>query len=104
MSVKNKKQTPIRLYPDQIEKIKAKTVQDGITFQKLAEVLFTAYLKGNKEINRLVEQFADDKKNKKKRYSFNEMEADELYRILEEEYSPLKYIEDARREIEDDQD
>jgi hypothetical protein len=102
MSIKNKKQTPLRLYPDQIINIKAKIVEDKITFQKLGEILFGAYLKNNKEIMRLVKKYADEKYARKRRYTFDEMEADELLRKIENEYSPLKEFNTIMEDIENE--
>jgi hypothetical protein len=85
-----RKQCPIRLWEDDYNKVKAKIVQDKLTFQKLAEVLFKAYLDGNKEILKLVEKYSDQKSEKRRRYNqFTDFEADKILRIIEGEISPL---------------
>lgn len=104
MSVEEKKQCQIRLYPEQIDKIKAKVVQDKITFQKLAEILFGAYLKGNKEINRLVQKYADDKYSRQRRYSLTESESEELLRKLEMNHSPVKQFSEIYDEALEDEE
>ena len=90
MSAKDKVQAPIRFYPEQYEKIREKAQYDGLTYQKLAEVLFRLYLKNNKEVmkhvNKFVEQLGGQVKNKP---MFNEIESDDLLRLIEERYSPL---------------
>jgi len=101
MPVSEKKQCPIRLYPDQIKKIKAKVMQDKLTFQKLAEILFSAYLKDNKEIKRLVQRHADEKYARRRRYQLTDMEAEELLRRIAKE-SPYSEIDEAMEELDDE--
>ena len=101
MTVKDTRQMiPLRLYPDVHEKIKAKVVQDKLSVQKLGEILFTAYLQGNKEIARLVERHADEKHAKRRRYSLDEAEADEFLRKIElENISPLQQFNEMLDEV-----
>jgi hypothetical protein len=103
MSVKEKIQCPIRLYKDQYQRVRAKASEDNISFQKLGEVLFGAYLKGNKEIMKLVEKHASEKSTKKKRGELTDLERDELLRVIEQEYSPLRELEETIQEIDDEQ-
>lgn len=70
--------------------------------QKLSDILFKAYLKDNKEIMKLVTKYADDKKNKKKRYGMTELEAEDIMSRIEE-YSPLSDIDKAFKEIDKDE-
>lgn len=93
---------PIRLYEGQYKKIKVKVAEDNISFQKLAEVLMSAYLKNNKEIKRLVAEYSDIRNSKRRRYELNEIEKSEILRKIEEEYSPLRNLEEAIEEIEDE--
>ena len=102
MTVREKDQHPVRIYSDDWEKLKVKTKSDGISFQKLTEVLFKAYLKKNKEIMRLVDKFVEDKGTRKNRMGLDEIEADEILRMIEEEYSPLRTIEEVKRELENE--
>jgi len=99
---RKKEQHPVRIYSDTWEKLRVQTQADGITFQKLTEVLFTAYLKKNKEIKRLVQDFVEKKGTRKKRTGLDAMEADELLRLIEEEYSPLRLIEEVNEEMKNE--
>jgi len=98
MASKDKIQCPIRLYKDQYEKVRYKCAEDRITFQKLAEVCFQAYLKDNKEIRRLIKVWADNKYARKKRPILSDIESDELLRIIEEEHTPLRDLADTAGE------
>ena len=99
MASKEKIQCPVRLYKDQYKKIKAKVIEDQITFQKLAEVLFNAYLKNNKEIARLVQKYGDEKNSKRRRFGLNSAEKEELLRMIEKECSPLYDLQKTIEEI-----
>jgi len=103
MKTNVKEQHPVRIYRDTWEKLKVKTDTDGLSFQKLTEILLQAYLKGNKEVTRLVTSFAEKKGLRKNRSSLDEMEADELLRLIEEEYSPLRLIEEVDEEFRDEE-
>jgi hypothetical protein len=94
----------VRIYPDIKEQLLAKLQLDGLSFQSMFEVLTTAYLKNNKETQRLVEKFAESKKNKKKKNELNDMERDELLRVIEREYSPLRDLEGAIKETEEEEE
>ena len=82
-----KKQCQIRFYPDEFERIQVKGKEDGVNYQQLGEILFGAYLKNNKHINKLVRKFVESKSDKTR--SFDDMERNDLFRLLEEN-SPLK--------------
>jgi len=97
-----KKQAPLRFMPDDWKKIKAKMVVDKITYQKLGEILFKAYMRNNKEIMKLVLKYADDKENKKKRYGVTELEAEEILKYAEQ-HSPLSDFDEAIKELEDEE-
>jgi hypothetical protein len=100
MSIKDKVQCAIRLYKDDFIKVKTKVIEDNISLQVLGEVLYGAYLKNNKEIMRLVKRRADERHTNKRKYSLDEVERDELLRLIEKEYSPLK---EAIQEIENEE-
>ncbi len=86
---KERQLCPVRLHKDIYERVKAKTVLDKVTFQKLIEICLRGYLKDNKEIMRLVKKYADEKYLRKSRHNaFTELEEDEILRKLEEA-SPL---------------
>ena len=46
--------------------------------------------------------YGSDKASRKRRYSFDEFEADEILRKIEEEYSPLKDFNDATEELKNE--
>lgn len=85
--------TPIRLFESDYMKIKEKVAMDNVTFQKLVEVLLLAYIKGNKEIQSIVNKYADEKSSKKRRYALNEIESNELLKFIENEESPLRHLD-----------
>jgi len=101
MAYKDKKLHPLRLYPDEYAKIMLKAKEDGITFQKLGEIFFKAYMKDHKPTRRLVEKYIETHATKKSKSPYNEMEADEILRLIEKEYSPLTDLEKAQQEIDD---
>jgi hypothetical protein len=71
-------------------------MEDHLTFQKLVEVLLYAYLKDNKHIKEIVKQFSDFKNDKKRRNQLDDLEANEILRLIEEEYSPLRVMDKAK--------
>lgn len=98
MKSSDKHQKLVRLPPDQIIKLEAKLKLDNITYQKLTELLIKAYMKDNKEIMRIVKKYVEEKGTKRKS-SLNELEKDELYRILEDQYSPMRDIAEIVRDL-----
>jgi len=103
MAVKDKVQCPVRMYKDQYNKMREKASEDGMTFQKLSEILFNAYLKDNKGIRKLVEKYADSKHSRKKRPVLDNLESEELLRIIEQEHTPLRDLEKLIKEELDDE-
>lgn len=97
-----KKQCPIRLWEDDYQKVKAKTVLDKTNFQKVGEILFKLYLENNKEVMRAIQKYVDEKSAKRRRHNeFTDFERDELLRRIESDVSPIgkdfeKIIEDKR--------
>jgi hypothetical protein len=102
MSSKDKKMVPIRVYPDKYQKLTDKLKEAGLSLQKFTEVLIDAYLKNNKEIMRLVGQRVEDKKNKKNSNELDDEEREEVFRVIEKEYSPLREVNEAIEEIDDE--
>lgn len=100
--MKQKEQHPVRIYPDDWEKLKVKVKADGLSFQRLTEVLFRGYLKNNKEIKRLVRDFVESQGSRKSRAGLDEIEADELLRLIEEKHSPIRFIHEVDEEMNDD--
>mgnify|MGYP006921281378 CR=1 FL=1 len=95
---------PIRLPKDDLDKVKAKVIQDQLTFQKLVEILLNAYVKGNKAIADIVAPFADAKNAKKRGFKLDDLEVSEILTLIEEEYSPLRSVEKAVKEIDLDEE
>lgn len=71
-------------------------MDDHLTFQRLVEVLLRAYLKDNKHVKELVKQYSDVKNDKKRRNQLDDLEANEILRLIEEEHSPLRLMEKAK--------
>ncbi len=59
-----RKMVPLRFFEGDYERLRAKIVQDHLTFQGLVETLTLAYLKGNKEIMKLVATAASEASEK----------------------------------------
>lgn len=102
---KYKKQTAVRIFPDDFEKLKARLVVDSITLQKLFDILVKSYLSGNEEIQKLVDKYKDSRASKKRRYTLTEMEANDILSHIEQ-FNPLnenkKNIKEALKELEDE--
>lgn len=98
MAAKDKKQCQLRFYTDTYDKIKNKLDADGINYQQLGDLLFGAYLKNNREVTRLIKQFTENKKGKRKRNQLSEREKDDLFRLIELEHSPLRKFEETTDE------
>jgi hypothetical protein len=94
-----KAQTAIRFWPEDFAILKKKLTTDGITLQKLCEVLVKAYMNNNKEVMSIVMKHADDKKNKKKRYAISEVESDDILNYIERN-SPLKDFNSVVEKLE----
>ena len=94
-----KVQVLFRIWAEELLLLKKKLTTDGITLQKLYEILTKYYLNDNKEIMNIVEKHANDKTNKKKRYSISEMEADDILNYIERN-SPLKDVNSVIEKIE----
>jgi len=92
----------IRLFKSDWDLIRAKTRKEGITYQKLMEVLIKAYLKDDPNIMKLVQKYADDKENKKKRYGITELESDDIMSSIEK-FNPLSEVETILKEIKENE-
>ena len=77
-----KKQCQLRHWPDDHKRIQAKLKEDGLSYQKLGEALFKAYLNNNKEIRKVIETYLKIKP--KEQSSSMEMSEDEVHSILNE--------------------
>lgn len=95
MAAKDKKQCQLRFYTDIYDKIKNKLDADGMNYQQLGDLLFGAYLKNNREVTRLVKQFTENKKGKRKRNQLSEKEKDDLFRMIELNHSPLRNLKEG---------
>jgi len=103
MSQREKKQCPLRFHQDIYVKIREKAESEGLNYQQLGDLLFGAYLKNNREVMRLVKRFAENQKDKNKKNKLSDIERDELFRLIETEYSPLGDLERTIKGIEDEQ-
>ena len=88
VAARDKKQCQIRFYADEFDRIQKKCKEEGLNYQQLGDVLFGAFLKNNKHIMRMVSKFVESKHSKDRKYLFNELDKNELFRMLEEQ-SPL---------------
>jgi len=79
MKKDTRKQRMVRLHDSMWKKIKAKTVLDKLTYQKLVEVLLTEYINGNKYLEKIVQKYSSDKLAAKRRHSFSQDEAEQLF-------------------------
>jgi len=91
MAAREKKQCQIRFYADEFEKIQEKAKLDGLSYQQLGDVLFSAYLRDNKHVRKLVDKFVESKNKKDRKFRLDDIERNELLRLIEEEHSPLRY-------------
>jgi hypothetical protein len=98
MRVEFKRQCQLRFSQVEFDRITSKAKEDGLTYQKLGELLFGAYLKDNKEVRRLVDRYTESKQDKKQ---LNTLEKSDLLQLIEDEYSPLKKLEKAIKEAPD---
>lgn len=90
MVAKEKKQCQLRFYSDEFEKIQEKCKEEDISYQRVGEILFGAFLKNNKEVMKLVRKYVEDHRDRKKNPTLDELERNDLYRLLESQ-SPLTH-------------
>jgi len=83
---------PIKLNKTDRDKSKIKLVEDKLSFQKMMEVCFYAYMKNNKAIMELVAPYADIKNDKKRRKELTELEAMDILKLIEQE-NAFKFAE-----------
>lgn len=98
-----KVQKIVRFHEDQIKKIEAKLLIDHISFQKAVEIMFKLYLKNNREIARAIEKHIEENKSSRRRGTLSETEIDNLHRLLETEYSPLRDVDSALEELKNEE-
>jgi hypothetical protein len=96
-----RRQCQLRLWEDDWKRLEAKVVVDGVTYQKIGELLLLEYLNGNKEIMKIVEKYKNDKEAKKKRRhnSFDNLQLNELTKIIEQESPFEDEIKQAYEEL-----
>lgn len=90
---------PIRLPKTEYDKCKIKVTEDHLTFQKVMEVLFFAYMKDNKHVREMVLKFASEKQDKKRRGQLDDMEINDIRNLIESEHSPLRFLEKISDEV-----
>jgi len=91
-------QAPFRIFAGDYQKLKVKTQTDKITIQKLFDVVIDAYLKDNKEVQKLVSKHSGEKQKRRQRYTLSELESDQILKKLEE-LSPMKDLETIFEEV-----
>ena len=91
MIAREKLQCPVRLSKADYEKIRELAAQQGLSYQKVAEILLLNYMRGNKQISLIVEKYAEQRKSKKGR-TFDDTERGQILEELEN-VSPLKNLE-----------
>ena len=104
---KDKILCPIRLDKNDYAKLKIKCHEHRIAYQKLVEVLVLHFLKGNKEIIKLVNKYVEEHAtSKQRRGSLDEIEIDNLLNYIEQNESPLNKFNLPRlaKELEDETD
>jgi len=84
---------PIKLSKVDRDKSKIKLTEDKLTFQKVMEVCFYAYMKNNKAIMDLVSPYSDASNDKKRRRDLTELEAMDVLKLIEQEHNPFKFSE-----------
>lgn len=99
----NRVQCPFRLSKDKLLKVKVKIKEDSISFQKLMEIMLNAYLRNNKEIMKMVNKYASDKHVKRRRGELSDFEYENVLSIIEEKHSPLRDLELATKELEEEE-
>jgi hypothetical protein len=98
-----KQQVIFRLYPDIHDAVKEQCAKDKITFQTFCEVMVYSYIKGNKEIDRLIETHGHKKYARRRSTVLDPLDADELLHIIEEEHSPLRELDKIiEKELEEE--
>jgi len=109
MSVKgfkkaNRASCIFRINKKDLELVKAKLAIDGLSMQQLIDLLLRAYLKDNKEILKWIEKLKSQGKLKKgEDRKLDVLEKDEIYKLIEQHYSPLKYVEEAKKELQSEE-
>ena len=96
MPVSDKIQCPIRLYKSDYEKIKKLAAAEGLSYQKVVEVLLLNYAKEKKELVAIVRKYAEERKAKKGR-RFDETEKSSIYDEIESA-SPIRHLEEDKYE------
>lgn len=97
-----KKLIPFRLWPEDIEKIKAKTIIDRSNFQKVMEIMVKMYLEGDETVMKRIKSVCKTKYAKRSRHNeFSELEIGALYHKIAE-VSPLEKINEIFDEIDKD--
>ena len=80
---------PIRIEEKTYMKGKLSLVEDHLSFQKVVEVLYSEYVKGNKNIKAILAPYANQKYDRKRK-DLSQLEIDEIRELLETEISPVR--------------
>ena len=106
---KKTKMKPFRFHPETYDALEVKLKHYNITFQKLGELLFGAFLRGNREVERIVERYLDNLNRYKVKTALDPLEMEMLMSKIEEdsiekEQERIKKTKDERitpSELED---
>jgi hypothetical protein len=86
---KDKSLCPVRLDKTDYTRLKLKSHEYGLTFQKLVEVFVLQFLKGNKDLTKIVEKYAEEYKTSRAQKTLDQVEIDNLLSYIEQKESPL---------------
>lgn len=95
---------PFRACKEDYDKCKIKLAEDHLTFQKVMEVLFLAYMKNNKHIREMVMKFSNEAYDKKRRYELDALEINEIRQLIESDHSPLRLLEKISEEVKNQEE
>lgn len=99
-----RKLIPIRLCKADYDKAKIKLEEDHLTYQKVMEVLFLGYLNDNKHIRAMVMKYSSPEQDKRRRHDLNSLEINEIRQLIEQEHSPIRFLEKISDEVKKQED
>lgn len=81
-----KKLIPFRLYQQDIDKMKMRSVADMTSMQKIFEILIKMYLESEESVMKRIKSISKQKNANRRRYTgeFDELEIDLLYKKIEQ--------------------
>ena len=101
---RTKQLCPTRLYADMYEKVKVLAHEDGMTYQKVFEVLMYAYITGERNARLIIEKYQEAHAlHKKTPDGFDDLAREDILRIIEQQ-SPLTKLEKEIKEALKDEE